>query len=297
MSKYIKSTLLLAIAGVALSAQSAKAVSYTPDDLLLTVYQTGNNTEYTIDLGQASLYMTGGADATASNGSAINLGNYGSDLSTIFGSYSGSSTTFWSIVGTSGATGNTTTGKTTQGEYIDTVFVSNAESTPGTQTSAWSRASKNTQGNSVSTITTYASTIASSTATGSTGAVTLATSNPSSYDTIISGNGSKIGYTSSGGFAVEDSFSQGTGLGGATLDLYRLTATTNVAQPPTTVIPTAGEIYVGSFNFSSTGELQFSTNADSFAAIPEPSSYALMGLGSLLLMVWFRRRSRNTVLA
>lgn len=308
MKKHLFKLTFLAMAGLAFASSRAQAQeSYLADDLLLTVYQTGNNTEYTIDLGQATLYMTGGAKATASSGNAINLGNYGADLTAIFGAWGTSSTTFWSIVGAAGTTGNTSgpnAGMTTSGgpDYIDTLFLSNKEATPGTQSSAWARSSAGAQSTTSTKIASYGSTLPSSSSSFNSnpltgpGAVVLATNASNSYQGNYKGDiGGTI--TTGGAFFLEDTFGQGTGLGGATLDLYRVTANSNVDIFGTPVTPPAGQTYLGSFNFTSGGVLQFSTSASSFAAIPEPSTYAFIGFGSLLLMFWYRRRINRAMSA
>ncbi|HVV70777.1 MAG TPA: PEP-CTERM sorting domain-containing protein, partial [Verrucomicrobiae bacterium] len=198
---------------------------------------------------------------------------------------------------------NQTTGKTPQGEYADTLFGSNTETTPGTQSTAWSPSAAGAQGTAGGNIANYGSTLPQSSGsynsnalTGPGAVVLLTGSGDSYYNQVSAQAGSGKAYAGFFGPGMEDTFSQGTGAGGATLDLFRLTATTRVNTPGNTaVIPPAGQVYVGSFNFTSAGVLDFSTSASSFAPIPEPSTYAFVGVGSLLLMAWYRRRIQRTM--
>ena len=191
--------------------------------------------------------------------------------------------------------------KTRRGMHLYTLFASNEETTPGTQTSAWSRGTKNSQASPTSVIAAYGATLASSSSSGltGTGAVTYGTSSTNSYVGTVSPS---VGgyFVPTGGFSLEDNFSQVHRPGLAEpLDLYRLRRANTNVDPlgQSSVIPPAGQAYVGSFNFTSAGVLDFSTNASSFAPIPEPSNAtpAPVGVGSLLLMAWYRRRIQRTM--
>jgi hypothetical protein len=72
-----------------------------------------------------------------------------------------------------------------------------------------------------------------------------------------------------------------TGPTDSQLDLYEL--------EPTNAGGTAHGTELGSFTLSQTGQLEFTSEA-----VPEPSTYATVGLGAALLLL-FRRKSRKPI--
>ena len=101
----LKKASLLALAGIAIAGQSAKAdtTNYTDGDLLLTFRQAGNSYDYLVDLGQASALPSSGS-------TTFSIGSIATDLSSIFGSNwytsTGSSKVYIGIIGSDATNGN-----------------------------------------------------------------------------------------------------------------------------------------------------------------------------------------------
>ena len=145
------------------------------------------------------------------------------------------------------------------GNPINTLYGSDASGT-----GAWNRASAALQGTVVAKIRTLQSQIDTDLANGqgglASGVVIMNNTEGGSW-----GGYSSIGNTSFGSFngSVE-------ALVGSTLDLYRMA-------------PGVGQGgYVGSLVIDQTGNV---------AAVPEPATYALMGLSALVLIVAYRRKA------
>ena len=76
-------------------AHATATTSYTAGDLFLGFRQAGNNSDYLVNIGQASLYT--GAASTIT----LSKGNIAADLSTVFGGgWDSDNTICWSVSGT-----------------------------------------------------------------------------------------------------------------------------------------------------------------------------------------------------
>jgi len=85
----------MAMISIGNTAHAAATTSYAAGDLLLGFRQAGNNSDYLVNIGQASLY-TG-----ASSARTLTIGNIANDLSAVFGSgWDSDTTVFWSVSGT-----------------------------------------------------------------------------------------------------------------------------------------------------------------------------------------------------
>jgi hypothetical protein len=285
-------TAALALAGAMLLAPVARAttLAYSAGDLILgfrAFSGTGATTDYEVNLGSGSLFLSGGGQASALH--TISLGNLGADLTSIFGaSWNTRSDVFWGIAG---ATQNSVS----NGIPKQTLFASKAETTLGQSSVAWVAAGAGTQavpsglinGGLGSGVQGYnkGDTISGNTISSNvTGGLIQATSGGNSYASYMSSNGSGVvtsafGYFSGG---IEGNF--GAGTAGSVLDLFELT-TANSGN--------AGTL-VGGFQLDNSGVLSFSNNVGDFAvgAVPEPSTYAaLFGAAVMGFAVWRRRKA------
>ena len=246
---------LLAVAGMAICSQTAKAVTINPGDLVFGVRSTNASVTavYLFDLG---------APPPGGGTTALNLG---ADLSALFGSGWYTDTSLqWSISGF---------------DNVNQIYASKVEATYGVQSSAYSA-------------TTFSSSARSTVATKMTN-VDNEYSNGSAAD--FSGQGFTTGGTSAlGGVAVLKTdvngyFSQMPGFGlfstpfeaaGFTnkeLDVYHIVGTT-----------AANNLYQGSFIVNANGDVIFSPTAA--VATPEAgSALSLMAVG-LGCLVTLRRR-------
>ena len=100
MKLRLLSMAFLALAGTAFFTNSAKADAYTQGDLVLGFTQQGGANDFVIDLGQASTFAT--ATGTIN---VTGLGNFSADLASAFGSgYATDSTVEMGIFGDTGLT-------------------------------------------------------------------------------------------------------------------------------------------------------------------------------------------------
>jgi hypothetical protein len=275
--KYLKLTALSAIAGMTFLGQSAKAASpsYTAGDLLLGFYATGGtgaDQTYVFDLGNsATVYR----EATTNFTLATSLGT---DLSSVFGSnWFSRSDLYWGVVG---VRSSSSSGSVVNGDPVRTNYVSLAETTFGIQTTAPTISLSTSRANvatDIVAIQTGVGGFSTSTATANSnnlGAI-IATSNSNSFDELSS----KL--STDGGLDIFGNF--GNGASGAALDLYRILNTNTGASPTGTV---GVGSYEGTFTIDNSGNV-------SFAAVPEPSTWAMMGVGAAFLGMQVVRRSKK----
>jgi hypothetical protein len=259
----------LALASLALvTAVNATTTTYTTGDLFIGFHKSGVDSDYLINIGQASIYST----ASASGTMTLSLGSIGTDLVSIFGSgWATDSTVKWGVAGT-------TRLATVGADAPMTIYASragNVESATravGTAT-AWNSAAA--LGTPVSKIHSMASAYRSkdSTANSSVGLVqtNIGTSSNNAYASFQpSGSNTGTGNLAFGYFnpTIEGSVT-------SSLALFRLLeGNTNPANA------------VGTFAISGSGD----SATISFEAVPEPASVALGLLSSMMLMT---RRRRN----
>jgi len=252
----LKKASLLALAGIAIAGQSAKAdtTNYTDGDLLLTFRQAGNSYDYLVDLGQASALPSSGS-------TTFSIGSIATDLSSIFGSNwrtaTGSSTVYIGIIGSDATNGN---------GYL---YVGSPTST------AWNTLNgglTNTAFSNVSQVTGDYSN-GSSTANSSV-ALKEATSNPFSYASYQGPSGTNSGGIS---FAVWSPSTESAANSSVYLNTYALDS--NGAGSSVTI--------PGSFSVDNSGVVTYQA-----LAVPEPSTFALAFIGmGLAGYVGMKRRN------
>ena len=271
MQKYVKATLLLALAGAAFVATPAKA-QYTQNadgNMFLGFYQPTTATDLLVYIGNYADYTTTGGAYTGSQETLFGTsGLYGTnttlatELQTIFGA-SWATTVKWGVVGTYDPNG------------AATVFLSDPLAT--SSTTHWTSKSATNQGIATGKIEGLDSQYGGETdGAGGLDSQTAATANTYFYFT-------PSGHQAGSSFNIYSGDFNRTGTGGLYLD--ELNATDAISGGNNTEAalgPDGSSIVLGQFNLSTNGTLTY--------GIPEPSTYAMMGIGSLLLALAIRRR-------
>ena len=277
----ILSAAILASAAGVLLAPSARAqdVSYTPGDLLLGFEKPGASNNYVVDLGPATEFITLSHGPGITNlTTTLGLGNIATDLASSSGFGSSWNTTAalgsnvqWGVFGAIGDFGAI-------GLQPDTLFLTRAETTPGTRSTAPSEGNSSSQGNQVAAFTPLAeSGFNNQTETANS---TVAAFIPSSSAVSWTANDPSFGAFTLG-YGIEQSQSASNTYIGPTnseLDLYELI--------PTDEGGTGTAKDLGSLTLNPSGDLDFTS------AVPEPSTYATIGLGAALLLL-FRRSAKR----
>jgi hypothetical protein len=280
---------LLAAAALASLAGGAQAANVTssPGDLFLGFNEPGVSSDYVVDLGPASYFISlasrpGTTDITTSDYSGAGLGNIANDLSTVFGTswYANNATQGTNVQwGIAGATA-TSIGTPIFGLPVDTLFFTAGELTPGLGSTGPEAFTANAQNASASKILNQFQTIVFDNLADTSNS-TVATIEPSTQSDIWGDYN-----VQSTAFGTDDNIEQptsGTYIGptNSQLDLYELVPTNDGGS--------ANGTELGSFSLTTTGQLDFTS-----AAVPEPSTYATVGLGiGLLLLV--RRNTRKVI--
>ncbi|MEI8340364.1 MAG: PEP-CTERM sorting domain-containing protein [Verrucomicrobiota bacterium] len=272
----------LALAGVTLLAPSAKATlsSYTTGDILLGFRQTGASTSYVINLGQT-------LSQDIASGTSFTFQLSQTDLNTVLGSTFGGST--WSSASSFWSLGTTTSTTGALGLNPTELIVSKNETTVGVQSTPWTIGANNVAGNTaLKNLGTSSpggfknTTLAAASGMSSDLGLQAVIENASStyawnkFSPVGTSGGSFSQFT--GGTGVEGSFAGGAA--GTVLDLYLL-------DTPANGVVSQGQ----SSQFL--GTLSIDNNANvTFAAVPEPSTYVLMGAGILAVAAFSRRRQQ-----
>jgi len=297
-----------AIAATPLGARAAADDAYTANDVLLFFQNPGGTvgTDQVVYYSLGSTYNVFREAATPGSGSfgtTISLGNINTILTTTFGAdwTGGSSTIFTGAAGQNGNTGSIST-SITNGDYARTVYVTKPRSGVGTVGEA----------NSSSPLfdpaqTAVAGQIAgANNITGMTqpGSVAFADTLIDGYNPISNGNPGTAYGAISGGIqgSIGSQFTFGNIAGAvAALDLFRVTKTTGTNANGATNWQIANNItatysnnsYPGSNGARADylGTILVGANGDvNFAAVPEPSTYALLGVAGIAAFVAYRRR-------
>ncbi len=261
-------TALLALAGIGLLASPvrAAALSYNAGDLFIGFYSAaGDSQDYLINIGQASTFRDAAGNVT------INLGTYGTDLATAFGSdWKSSQDIKWFVFGT---TYNQAVGS----DPAYTLYAGRQRTDVDVQATAWNLGSSNAQGLKASRMNQTAAAYASGTSTATT---------TNGYLQTITDANSYASYNASGGTQVFGAYDNGpanfaSGTANSVLDLFRMQ--TGKSSLPGT--------YEGTFTINDAGTI-------SFTAVPEPSACGLILVaGAAALVVLRRRRSQQAKLA
>jgi len=265
-------TLLAAGAGLALCQTASAQFAYNQNDILLGFRSPTLSYDYVVDLGPASQFYS------AAPGTTFSINNYsGSSLTSIFGGLDGLS---FAIFGDVRSFGNT------NGAF-NTLWISSARSDINVQTSPLiqnSTASQGAVGGQIDSIAngavTYGAQIGIDSVTNSPFAVTVS----DGFNAIGIGTSYTIGVGSAGNFAntfqssAENTIPGGFASGSSPLrsDFYELN-------------PGSGSgTYLGYFELAQDGDL-------TFTAVPEPSTWAMLGAGALLLfgLNRFRHSTKN----
>lgn len=259
----LKHTCLLAVAGVALFSQAAKAdtLQYNPGQLLMgfslvTGYGTGQTTkEYVLDLGSYQQFVTSGGFTT------INLN---SDLSAFDPGWASATNITWGLIGYSGTSTSTLVFASMDGASTDALY-SNFPS-KGQATGV------------VNYVTDFVTQGGFDGAAGS--SVNGEMQVPSgTYSWANSVDGSVVTNLSFGKFATSDFLANDGSYSPTTLD--------NVSLDLVEMKVGAGTgTELGSFSLASNGDLSYQAEA-----VPEPSTYAMIITGGLGCLCMFRRRS------
>jgi hypothetical protein len=254
----ILSSALLASVGMAMITTTAHASISAKDDDLILSFRATAGTGDTVNVE----YDLGNVDSLTSSFSL----NLAPDLSTQFGTPGTNSTwnsntdLLWSVVGTSY---NAPTGSNAQFNlYFTTV-------TGGTPDAPQSVGNQTPVSGTLNNLTTYLNRKTVTTQNGNGIVVTGASGVTNSYYNLVTNDGSTVSSFSYFNTSVENGVN--TAGGPVTANLYEDVPGANSPEE------------LGTFSLSSAGEL-------TYQAIPEPSTYLLMGMGTLALMFWARRR-------
>ena len=287
---------LVAAAAAAVLAPSARAQnSYQTGDLFIGFEEPGVSSDYVIDLGPANYFIglaatPGTTDITTADpnhGGGVGLGNIASDLSTVFGtswatnSLTTGSNVQWGIIGaTSNSLGGTTGAGGTFGLPKNTLFETSAELTPGTQSSPLPTNTSGLQGGVNTAIIGFENNFSGSPQTGNSNYAEIQTvdavNDPDSW------TGNTPGSEAFGNHYSIEQPTSGNYIGptNSVLDLYELKPQNGGTG-----------VDLGSFSLTSGGDLDFT----SAAAVPEPSTYATIGIGAAFLVLFRRNRKRIPV--
>jgi len=290
---HILSAGLLAIAGIALLAPEAKAqLTYKQGDLFLGFEEPGNSNagDYLIDIGPASYILSlaaspGSTNITTGAYGGLGLGNFAADLATEFsgtgwatnyslGDSSAGNAVQWGIIGaTSGSQ---------FGLAANTLFETQGETTPGTQSTPITPNSSSLQSQVTGAIAQLGGQYAQASGTGSSSLGAFSGHNDTNSWSSFTPSSAAFNQS----FSIEQpSSGANTGATDSTLDFYEVVPNTtkNSHNGSTTDL--------GTFTLDSSGDLIFT----SAAAVPEPSTYAMVGLGAMSLLGFrrFRRGARS----
>jgi len=275
---------MVALTGLAFLTPSAKATVYFSGnttyggDLVLGFQATGGTSatsDYIVDLGSWTQFASGGAYATTGTTILnVTVPGLAADLSATFGSDWYSNTTTGLEFGIAGVQGITLTGNAS----ANTLFISRAETSNGNQTLAPLRNTNSQQATVVGPISTMAGVLNTGTnSSNNPSAQVQSSASTNSWDSYMGTNAFNYGNFGSIEAVISSTSSN-------VIDLYEL-----VPQAGGTH---TGGTFLGAFQLSSNGTLMFSSNANNFSSVPEPSTYALFG-GGLIALVLLRRAYRK----
>jgi len=278
---------MVALTGLAFLTPSAKATVYFSGnatyggDLVLGFQATGGTSatsDYIVDLGSWTQFASGGAYATTGTTILnVTVPGLAADLSATFGSDWYSNTTTGLEFGIAGVQGITLTGNAS----ANTLFISRAETSNGNQTSAPLRNTNSGQTSPTSAIAAMGGLLNGGTASSNNPSAQVQTSSTTSaWDTYMPPTTTSA--FSYGNFGPIEAVISSTSSN--VIDLYELVPQTGSTH--------TGGVFLGAFQLSSNGTLMFSSNANNFSSVPEPSTYALFG-GGLIALVLLRRAYRK----
>ena len=290
MKKSLITTALLGFASAAISVSTANAATiFTgPGDLILGFYAssgTGSGSTVEVDLGSATNYDN------ATPGKVINLSGVNGlstlDLSTTYGAGFASDTSLqWGV-----AAGNAVT--SIPGVPFDTVWVSDPEIHPGTLNTPWTTdvaLNQQTPSDAIETINGGMNAMTSTANSNVTIIFPAAQGNSWAFQDDLNVPGSSFGYfVPTIDNKITNTATSGTLLGGGNASGYSLSDF--YLLNPNAPVNSNGQL-LGQFQFNaSTGVFRF------VAAVPEPSSIGLTGVGFLSLIGFVALRRRRSIMA
>lgn len=273
--------------------------TYTNGDVFLGFRRSGTANTLAVNLGSATRFLTPAFGGTATPGSSFNVQfgvipgfstpvfNLNTDLTSVFSSNWTNNTTDgsgvrWAVVGLSGNTSSGIPGYTAR-----TLFVTRARTEPGVQTSIGpDRLDIGDFGEFSSAFNSFAQGVGGGafrfqdSTTNSTVAYIGPASDANNWATRLD-TASEGSFGLGSGAEVEQTFGDYQGTTDSVLDLW--------ISPNTgsTAIPVNENTYLGNFTLNNSGELTFN-------AVPEPSTYALLGLAGAGAFIWrLRQRGRR----
>jgi len=292
--------LALAAGSFAITVLSANAANsfYAPGDLVLFFQQDGGTQTVYANLGNAATLYRGAATGAAGGTNSLNFLDISATLISAFGPGWASDTTLYA--GLAGVWGNSNTLNTLQdGDPHRTLYISAARSSVGTIGQANSSpadmvSAGNTALTGAATGIQTQNNVLENSYTTAVAQSPVATSQIDNQNTFSLGiQNAAFGGNIAGGVQQKGTagvFSASFGAAGSTefaLDLYRFQGKDNIA----------GQVGFGEGLRLGTYEGTVTVGTDgqvSFTAVPEPSTYALMGLSALFIgYVIRRRRAQN----
>ena len=257
MNKLI-TTALLALAGAALLESSAMAQNFTSGDLLLNFRLTSGSgttgSDLEVNLGLASAFNFSQTNQTLAQ---LNV----SDLNTLYGAggtWNSNANLVWSIVG---ANSSNDLFLSDPSATVLTTPISSTTTPKATISALYTEAGSPQGANSSSFV--------------------VSPTDANSYASVIKNVNSLAGqYPTDYNFvAFEPTTEQGVSGSGTSIDLYEFTpATGKGGSTPATITD------LGTFVLGGNGVLTYDPQA-----VPEPSTYALFGLGALVVVLMRRR--------
>jgi hypothetical protein len=293
---------LMAAAALALLAPSghAQTVTYAPGDLLFAFEEPGNANNYILDLGPVTEFITlSQTPGTTDLNTLLTLGNIGADLTAAFGSgwatnnaTPGTNVQWGAFDASSKTAGGTTGVGGVLGLPKETLFLTQYETSPGGQSNDPAEKSASNQGGAVSLFNSFSNSgFAGQSQTANSTVGTIIASGGINSWTAYNPNGSSTGAFGTG-LDVEQDQEAGNAFIGPTnsqLDLYEL-------LPSGATGYTGSGTDLGSFTLTPSADPGgYSLNFTSAASVPEPSTYAAIGLGAAFLVLF--RRSRGALLS
>ena len=233
----------------------------------------GSANVYEVDLGSITKFLNPSSSTLTFNLSTSDLSNGTSG----FGSgWATNSLLQWGVIGGTQTTGNLTLGSTTLAP--NTLFTS-----WNTWTAAPTEKTSNTQKTGQTLVTDLYNDTNPSPSPGSTVSLPAVYTSNTDPDGFAYLNKSKSNFNFGAGYATSDldynSDGSTSAPTSAVLDLYEVAQTSSGTAPGT---------LLGTFSLAGNGNLTYSPEA-----VPEPSSYALVGFGALVLVWNLRRRNHR----
>jgi len=274
----------LVAGSLAMSMTSAKAILFTNGDLILGFQATGG-TGATKNV----FFNLGSGVSHRNNGNLGLLGNINTDLESAYGvGWFSRTDLYFGVIGNLNANPNTGIGSAAavNGDPSRTVYLSRPATTPGTglliAAGTYPSASLGSAGNNISGLEGILSGI---TATSSGAGILDQTNSP------VEWNNGWTAWNPTPGAAfgvITGGIQTNLGAGGSYryVDVQRVLSTNTGASPTGTI---GGGTYETSIAIGSTGSITATT-----AAIPEPSTYALLGISLVAAAIVARRRKVDT---